>query len=74
LANGNGTETISDFRDGQDRLGLSGGLTFEQLTIAQGTGTNARNTLISIDSTDELLASLTEVQSSMITSGDFVTV
>jgi hypothetical protein len=67
-----GTDTISDFKDGDDRLQLSNNLTFEQLNIAQGTGANSSNTLISLTSNNELLATLTGVQSSNITSADFV--
>lgn len=74
LAAGEGTDTVTDFQNGPDRIGLAGDLTFDQLSIAQGTGTNAGNTLISITSSNELLASLTGVQSGMLVSGDFVTV
>jgi len=73
LAAGEGTDTITDFQNGPDRIGLSD-VTFGQLSIAQGTSTNASNTLISITSSNELLASLTGVQSDMLSSGDFVTV
>ena len=33
-----GVDAIADFQVGQDRLGLSGGLRFEQLEIAPGSG------------------------------------
>ncbi|QLE56888.1 endonuclease/exonuclease/phosphatase family protein [Nostoc sp. TCL26-01] len=68
-----GTSTISDFTDGIDFLSLSG-LSFGQLTIAQGTGTNLNNTLISLQngSNTQLLAILQNTQSSNITSADFI--
>lgn len=69
-----GPDTIVDFTDGQDRLALSAGLRFNQLTIAQGTGANANDTLISATNIGGLLAILTGVNSNTITSVDFVTV
>lgn len=74
LVAGEGLDTIIDFQDGPDRIGLAGGLTFDQLTIGQGMAADANHTLIRLTSSDELLANLTEVQSSTITSADFVTV
>lgn len=74
LAAGEGAETITDFQDVTDRIGLAAGLTFDQLTIAQGTGSNANDTLISITNVNQLLASLTGIQSSLITSTDFAPV
>jgi hypothetical protein len=74
LAVGAGSDTITDFKDGDDRIGLSGGLLFEQLTIAQGTGTNSVDTLIRFTSSNELLATLTGVSATAITVADFVTV
>ena len=68
------TDTVTDFKDNEDKLGLSGGLTFEQLRIAQGTGGNAKNTLIQLNSSDELLAILNNVQADVITSKDFLMV
>ena len=68
---GKGTDVITDFQDGTDLIGLSGGLTFANLTIAQGTGINAGNALIS--SNGELLAVLTGIGANTITSGDFFT-
>jgi Ca2+-binding RTX toxin-like protein len=65
-----GSDTIQDFQDGFDTLGLGGGLQFSQLTINQlGTNTFIRNT-----SNAELLFTLQNVSSALITSVDFVTV
>ncbi|PIG91300.1 hypothetical protein [Gloeocapsopsis sp. IPPAS B-1203] len=63
-----------DFKDNEDKLGLSGGLTFDQLRIAQDIGANANNTLIQLNSSNELLAILTGMQANVITSKDFVIV
>ncbi|MEQ8380785.1 MAG: CAP domain-containing protein [Coleofasciculus sp. A1-SPW-01] len=56
LALGEGTDTIIDFHLGEDFLGLANGLTFEELTITQGSGGNKGHALIS--SGDETLARL----------------
>ncbi len=68
LAKGFGVDTINNFQLGQTRISLSGGLTFNDLIITQGTGA----TLISAG--NELLASLSWVQASDLSSGNFVTV
>ncbi|MCL1475911.1 hypothetical protein [Argonema antarcticum] len=74
LTPGAGVDTITDFQTGQDLLGLASGLRFDQLTISQGTGTQAQDTLIRIGTTGELLASVTGLSSSLITSDMFVLV
>jgi Ca2+-binding RTX toxin-like protein len=69
LAVGEGTDTIRDFKLGQsDRIGLAGGLLFEELSIAQ----SGRNTLIGFG--NETLAILKGVQSSSLTSDVFTLV
>ena len=62
-----GTDTIQDFADGEDKIGLAGGLTFGQLTIGSSNG----NTLISKDG-GEVLAILAGTNSSLITQADFI--
>jgi hypothetical protein len=57
----------TDFTDTVDRIALSGGLTFGQLTIANSGG----NTAIQLGNTT--LAMLTGVNSGLITAADFVT-
>jgi len=74
LAASEGTDTILDFANGPDLLGLAGGLSFERLEIAQGTGNNANSTLITDSNNDELLAILNSVQSDTITAADFTTI
>ncbi|MFB2917577.1 multicopper oxidase domain-containing protein [Aerosakkonema funiforme] len=68
LAVGTGTDTIQDFKKGEDLMVLTKGLTFEQLSITQGTGA----ALIGITGSNEVLASLTGIQASAIASTDFV--
>ncbi len=66
-----GVDAIADFQVGQDRLGLSGGLRFEQLAIAQGTGISARDTFVRIAANQELLTILSDVPASSITDAAF---
>ncbi len=60
LAQAEGTDTILDFSIGEDFIGLAGGLTFGQLSIAQDGG----NALIGFN--NQTLAILTEVQASAL--------
>ncbi|WP_377476117.1 MAG: putative Ig domain-containing protein [Microcoleus anatoxicus] len=71
LSSGAGVDTITDFQIGQDLLGLSGGVRFDQLTISQGSGMQAQDTLIRIASTGELLASVIGFSSSSLTQDMF---
>lgn len=66
-------DIISLFGFRQDRIELSG-LRFADLTITQGTGADANNTLISVTSTGDLLASLIGVQVNTVTSSVFTIV
>ncbi|MEH2149068.1 calcium-binding protein [Nostoc sp.] len=68
FAVGDGSDTIEDFSDRTDKIGLTGGLRFGQLTISS----SGSNTLISYGT--ETLATLTGINSSLITSADFVTI
>jgi hypothetical protein len=70
LSVGQGTDPITNFEDGQDFLILSNGLTFEQLEISQSNS----DTLISLESTGEVLATLTGVSANLITQPDFLTI
>lgn len=71
IAPGNGTDTISDFTN-QDLICLPEGLSFGQLSVTQGTGINANNTLIDVQNSGEVLAILAGVQATTITSADFM--
>lgn len=74
LAAEGGIDTIQDFTVGVDLLQLQE-LTFEQLTIGQGTGSNQADTLISFNrnGSTELLAVLTGVEAGTVTGAAFVT-
>ncbi|NEP92076.1 MAG: hypothetical protein F6K25_05365 [Okeania sp. SIO2G4] len=67
---GDGTDIITDFEVNNDKLGLSNGLTFSELTIENaGTSTEVKVTL-----TNEVLTVLEGVIANDITSSDFITV
>jgi uncharacterized repeat protein (TIGR01451 family) len=68
LRSNSGFDIIKDFTIGKDLLGLTGGLSFTQLTIAQ----QGQDTLIRITATNEILASLTGVTASLITANAIV--
>ncbi|NER32206.1 MAG: lysophospholipase, partial [Symploca sp. SIO1C4] len=72
LRSGDGIDTITDFEDGIDFLGLTDGLTFGALNITQGTGENQNDTLIKTG--NETLAWLNNVQFTSITEADFTIV
>lgn len=65
-------DLITDFGRGKDLIGLKSGLTFDDLNVAQGTGANARDTVITDKSTNSVLAVLQGVNSSTIDSSDFI--
>ncbi|NJR65475.1 MAG: hypothetical protein HC772_09405 [Leptolyngbyaceae cyanobacterium CRU_2_3] len=70
LAIGAGADIVQDFTDKIDLIALSGGLTFGQLTIEK----SAKNTLIKVTATSELLATLNGVNANTITVSDFVAI
>ncbi|MDZ8104998.1 MAG: Ig-like domain-containing protein [Nostoc sp. DedQUE12a] len=63
LAPTQGTDTITDFCKGTDLIGLSGGLSFSQLSFS---GHN-----IIVTATDEILASLTGINTTTLTTANF---
>lgn len=70
LTPGQGTDIVTDFKlSQQDQIRLTGGLTFGQLAIAQGGGSNANDTTISAFGKD--LAILTGIQASSLDSSNF---
>ncbi|MGB3758058.1 MAG: putative Ig domain-containing protein [Rivularia sp. (in: cyanobacteria)] len=66
LSNAIGKDTIYDFENGVDSLGLSDGLTFNDLDI-QGNGSNT-NILLG----NQVLATLNRVNSNLIEQSDFI--
>ncbi|OKH40783.1 hypothetical protein NIES2119_00245 [[Phormidium ambiguum] IAM M-71] len=66
-------DTIADFRKEEgDKIGLALALPFNALTISQGTGVNANDTLIRITATGEYLAVLKGIPAGLLNAGDFV--
>ncbi len=68
LKQGHGRDTIIDFEDGTDLIGLAGSLSFEDLAIVR----IGRNTSINFEG--ETLATLQGIDSTLITSDDFTVV
>ena len=64
-------DIIMDYQDGTDVIGLDGGLTFNDLTIAQGSGSNSSHTTIRITSSGEYLAIVENISVSNISEDDF---
>jgi Ca2+-binding RTX toxin-like protein len=71
LTAGEGVSTIINFDINVDLLGLTDGLTFEQLAIAQGTSGDEFFTQLSVASSGDLLATLSGVQADSITGSAF---
>ncbi|MGG6267981.1 choice-of-anchor I family protein [Leptolyngbya sp. AN03gr2] len=69
-----GLDVIEDFEVGVDRIGLAGNLRFEQLSIVQGSGGAANNTLIQLTRNNEVLTTLIGVQANQLTRSSFAAV
>lgn len=69
LTQNSGTDTITDFESGIDSLVLLGNLSFEQLTITQSNN----DTLLSLGSNNQVIATLTGVSANVISVADFMT-
>jgi len=69
LAQNSGTDTIDDFESGIDTLALLGNLTFGQLTITQ----SDNDTLLSLGSTNQVIATLTGIQADLLSAANFIT-
>ncbi len=70
LGIGAGPDTILDFQQGQDLIGLSKGLTFNQVKVTQGDV----STTIEIASNGEVLASIPGLLMSALTASDFISI
>jgi VCBS repeat-containing protein len=66
LAATQGTDKITDFNKGTDLIGLSGGLSFGQLSFS--------GHKIIVTATDEILATLTGINTTTLTAANFTTV
>jgi len=60
-----GTDVVMDYADGEDKIALTGGLTFAQLSLTQG----AQGTEIRVG--DQLMATLMNVQVTALAADDF---
>jgi glycerophosphoryl diester phosphodiesterase len=69
---GKGTDTIADFFQSEDKIAHPSIVTPADLTIAQGTGNQSADTLISLTASGELLAVLSNIQASTLTVSDFI--
>jgi Ca2+-binding RTX toxin-like protein len=65
-----GSVIITDFRKGEDLMGLITGLSFNQLSISSSNN----QTLITVRDTNELLAKLNGVTPGILTASDFAEV
>ncbi|MBP0013629.1 MAG: 5'-nucleotidase C-terminal domain-containing protein [Roseofilum sp. SBFL] len=66
---GVGTQTLIDFSNGSDRIGLASGVSFSNLTIAQGSGTRT----VIRDTSGQIIATIQGVNADQIDSSDFTT-
>ncbi|TBR58361.1 hemolysin-type calcium-binding protein [Mastigocladus laminosus UU774] len=68
-----GYDIVTDFTNGEDKIGLLNGLSFAQLMITQGTGNNSNDTIISLASSPaQWLLVLRGVPVNIITIDDFI--
>jgi Ca2+-binding RTX toxin-like protein/subtilisin-like proprotein convertase family protein len=70
LTPGKGTDAIADFTDGEDFFALSSGITFQQLNLIDSNG----NTLIQLQSSGQVLAVVSGLQSNLLSQQDFIPV
>lgn len=68
-ATGDGSDVITSLQDGHDKIGLTGGLTFAQLTIS---ASGASDTLIEVKATGEDLAIVQGVAPTLFSAADFL--
>ncbi|MEG4581643.1 S8 family serine peptidase [Microcoleus sp. MON1_C5] len=66
-----GSDIITDFVKGQDAIGLTNSLNFNDFNIAPGSGNNTGSTIISDRQNGQVLAILQGVDSSSLSSSDF---
>ncbi len=66
------TDIVTDYTDGEDKILLDGGITFSDLSIAQGDGDLSADTILRKINTGEILAILKNIDSLTIESTDFL--
>lgn len=74
LSAGEGTDDIIDFNFKEDKIGLSKGLSYDQLLITQGVGSQAGDVLISLASSNEVLAVVHNAKTNFINPSLFTVV
>jgi hypothetical protein len=70
LGKGAGTDTLIDFKQGEDLIGLTKGLTFNQVRV----NPTETSILIEFASTGEVLASFIGTQTNPLTASDFIVI
>jgi Ca2+-binding RTX toxin-like protein len=65
-------DTITDFTLGEDVIDLIDGVGFADLTIVQGSGVYANDTVIQVTATQEYLAVLSNVEAASLIAGNFI--
>jgi Ca2+-binding RTX toxin-like protein len=73
LSSGEGTDEILDFKVRQDKIGLADSLSYDQLIISQGVGSQSNDVLISLASDNEVLAVINDTKASFINNGSLFT-
>jgi len=71
LQQGQGTDIITDFQDSVDLMKLPDNLSYDDIKIEEGTGSNLLSTVITVKSTGEQLAVLRNIHPVQITAADF---
>ena len=72
IAPDNGLDRIADFKIGEDKIQLAGGLTYDDLTIVSREHNGSHHTIIKNSATGERLVKLKNVNSETISADDFV--
>ena len=65
-----GTDTIKDFKDGEDLLGLGSSISFGDLTITDSSG----DVIITDNNNGNVLATIDNISSSDLTVNDFTAI
>ena len=74
LTGGEGVTDIAQFEVGKDQLALTGGLSYGQLSITQGSNGQEFFTQVSVATTGDVLATLDWVQANTLTNASFTVV
>ena len=64
--------SIDGFEDGVDVIALVGGLSFDELTISQGMGAHADDSVVSLTESMETLAVVSNISADNLSGADFI--